>query len=303
MIFFLQLLTTCIALTFHQQLYEVISNDLDKNPEKIPQLVRASFHDLMNYNPATGNGGPFGCILEQKMRQNVELEGPMADLQQLVNSTFSPGQFTFGDVISLAGKAAIEKALPCMKRVKWRPGRHACNAKEKEEGPFGTIDRLGGLNAFLRRYGLNATEMAILLAGAHGLKGAKMQTNGNMPMAYTNSGKDWIKQTINTVWVYFNRKENPAFKGDGVIRLRVDMMFFPSVVQESTSADNGPMPFVDLKAAEIEEEITKYAYGTDQEFNDRFSEVYSRMLEIGAFNLSSTWYEDLPLPALCASDS
>jgi hypothetical protein len=78
------------------------------------------------------------------------------------------------------------------------------------------------------------------------------------------------------------------------------MLFFPSVVLESTTADNGPMPFADLKASEIEQELTQYAYGSDQDFNDKFSDVYSKMLEIGAFNLSSEWFEDFPLKIECA---
>jgi hypothetical protein len=109
----------------------------------------------------------------------------------------------FVDIVSLAGKVAVEKAFPCIK-IKWSFGRKPCTGNEKELGPSAFIETLAGMRPFLKRYGLSANEMATLTCGAHGIAGAvntKKETGiSNFKLATVSSGVDFISKIANIKW-------------------------------------------------------------------------------------------------------
>ena len=270
------------------RLESLFQREFTRNPKVIPAIVRASFHDLMNFNGRVGGGGGSrGCLFTKtaNFTDNKQLSGPMRNLKRLVESEFGvPLPFSHADIISFAGKVAVDTAFAVS--VKWRGGRGECVDEEEELGPRGNISLLSALDPFLKRYGMSAFEMGILLAGAHGIQFSKMvRKGGNIPFNNEqdgSSGKEWIKNTINTIWVYFDADVgNPAFKGAGLLRLPVDMMFFPTALAESTSASNNPPPPIDGRLSLVEQDLVKFAYESDQVFNAEFAKVYSKMLEIG----------------------
>ena len=184
-------------------LYDVLRNRANVDSDAVPHWARSSFHDLVNFDPATGQGGPNGCMKDDPVRsmaQNAQLDTTIRQLNLLVHQKLPGIEFPFGDVISLAGKVAIEKALPCI-RIKWRPGRPPCGV-EKEGGPSGGMTTFKELTPFMNRYGLNATEFAVLLAGTHGLKDAKLHTkpHGELPWVSSNSGLEFIKNSFDSIW-------------------------------------------------------------------------------------------------------
>ena len=256
----------------------------------------------MNWNPIR-NSSMFvgrGCILTKPMKSNEQLHSPMADLATFVQERFPNHSFSFGDIVSLAGKAALEVALPCT-RIRWRPGRKDCtDLDEVEDGPDGKMDQLQTLRPFLDRYNLTVIEMAILLAGSHGLKDAKMQSNSNLPMhRKRNSGTLWIRDTSGDGWTYFNTTLNPAFKGNGVVRLPIDMLFFPSILhQASTEGGNGPFPHEDLEMRNFyEDDVVALGVLNDKVFNARYADLMSRILDMGTGS-TLPWADDLYQPCL-----
>ena len=109
-------------------------------PGTVPVLVRMSFHDLLDFDPATNQGGPKGCLIEKPVSDFDENKGLNTDvvaLQKFVTTEFPNINFTFGDVISLAGKTAVETAYPCL-QINWRFGRSSCrwNQRSAREGCF-----------------------------------------------------------------------------------------------------------------------------------------------------------------------
>jgi hypothetical protein len=110
----------------------------------------------------------------------------------------------FLDIVSLAGKVAVEKAFPCLK-IEWSYGRKPCTGKEKELGPNAFIETLAGMQPFLKRYGLSAIEMATLTCGAHGIAGAlnreKTSNISDFYLARVSSGVNFIDKTANIKWI------------------------------------------------------------------------------------------------------
>lgn len=101
----------------------------DKGPERnIPLLVRSAFHDVATADPSKGFGS-VGCLLNVELFKNaLGMSGLSTILGQLnthISSKFGNKNFPPGDVLSLAGKVAIEMANPCMK-VEWSYGRPGC---------------------------------------------------------------------------------------------------------------------------------------------------------------------------------
>ena len=108
---------------------------------------------------------------------------------------------SFVDIVSLAGKVAVEKAFPCIK-IKWSFGRKPCTGRESQGGPGPNIESLSQMRPFLRRYGLSAIEMATLTVGAHGVAGSvntQSETGiASFRFARVSSGVEFIRSTINT---------------------------------------------------------------------------------------------------------
>lgn len=231
------------------------------------------------------------------------------DLRRLVYSEFPTINFPFGDVISFAGKVAVETAFPCI-RIKWRYGRTPCtDSTEKEENPPGTLDSIAQLRSFLARYGLTDKEMAVLTAGAHGIATASAdQQNsgfGNLNFGFVNSGKKWIESTLNLQWEAVRASCTDFFqfvsKGSSpkktVLRLPSDMVFFPRVIQKIGSGN------VDQSANGIQDYLEFFTKVDRSVFDNEFAAVYAKMLEIGAGGMSlHTFVEpNVQLPA--CSDS
>jgi hypothetical protein len=268
-------------------LYETVREYVRNNQDQIPPLVRLSFHDLMNYDPSTQIGGPNGCIREEpqrSMEQNNHLQVPADRLFNHVQAKLNLS-YSDGDIISMAGKVAIEQSF-CV-YIPWRGGRPSCTQTEPEAGPMGNIQTMAGLQPFLDRYNFTANEMAILIAGAHAVKGARGRLSSPEPMflSTVNSGTTWIKDTFAVVWAYFGTREDPGFRGRGILRLPIDMLFFPRSVRETIAVGNIGRPFADPAATPVEEYIVPFGYKSDKEFNIVFSNVFSKMLEIGANEL------------------
>ena len=302
----------------YYMLYDVLRTESKSNSDAVPHWTRSSFHDLVNFDPTTGQGGPHGCMKDDPVRsmaQNAQLDTTIRQLNLLVHQKLPGIQFPFGDVISLAGKVAIEEALPCI-RIKWRPGRPACGF-EVEGGPSGGMTTFKQLTPFRKRYGLNATEFAILLAGTHGLKGAKLHTLplGELPWVSSNSGLEYIKNSFNCLWYWFalmdrNIKRVPkdwqletggithVYEAQSKIRLPVDMMFFPSKIASSVPISSRSVTRVDDEFERVEAYLKNIATSnSESEFNIEFAQVYEKMLEIGTDpkELSREFFEDLPV--------
>lgn len=177
----------------------------------------------------------------------------MTALHQFVSTNFQNSNFSMGDVISLAGKVAFEASFPCQK-VAWSFGRGVCTTSTTEtpEGPGGDINTLAGLQPFLTRFNLTTNEMAVLVAGSHGVSGAHAAVNdngfGTFQMAVIASGVDWIRKSISSTWTPTNSTAGktqfidlstlpkvagpPGGGGPAAIgRLPSDLVFFPSTLQ------------------------------------------------------------------------
>ena len=277
---------------------------LKSEDERIVKFVRMSFHDLLNFDPNSHTGGPHGCLLKkpiQDFSENNGLSEEVNDLNTFVKSEFPNVSFNFGDVISLAGKVAIETAYPCL-QIKWRFGRSECSSTdEKESGPPGTIDSLDEFQPFLNRYGLSAKEMAILTAGSHGLAKAAADVEnsgfGTFDFASVHSGKDWIDKSFTNDWHGFNAttgkfQYETTIGNETFMRLPSDLVFFPSVVNSSNA---------DASAQDIENSLKEYTTQHDSVFNNEFAQVYAKMLEIGVNNESLVDFVE-PVNTKCSSD-
>jgi hypothetical protein len=198
---------------------------------------------LANFNPATGQGGPHGRLKDDPVRsmsKNIQLDNTIIRLNRLVNQQLPGIAYPFGDFISLAGKVAMEIAYPCI-RIKWRPGRPSCGI-EVESGPAPDIQTYQGLKPFLNRYGLTPRQMSILLAGTHGIKEAVLHTNaGQKKWIDINSPLKFIRDSISlswepkSDWKFQTKAIKFVHEANDFIRLPVDIMFFPTSVNESIS--------------------------------------------------------------------
>jgi hypothetical protein len=209
----------------------------------------------------------------------------MENLRNKITEEFPSVKFTFGDVISIAGKVAIEMAFPCV-RPAWGGGRQMCNAEGiSSTGPLGSIDSREKLQPFLNRYGMTDREMAVLTIGSHAVKNSAFNPwifNGE------NSGPKFINTTVNTEWTVDRNGVRPD-QGTAFLilltdndrrgaRLSSDLLFFPQKL-----ADLGVLG--DNSFASLEDELK--ALGED-DFDSEFEKVYAKMLRIGTSNLGPT---------------
>lgn len=240
------------------------------------------------------------------MAQNSQLDQHIRDLNMLVHKHLPNIAYPFGDVISLAGKVAIEHAFKCI-RIKWRPGRPPCGP-EDAGAPDGGIQTFEELKPFNVRYGFSRTEFGVLLSGTHGLKDAVLHVrNKQLPWVSRSSGVEYIRDSLKLKW-WAKSSENlelqspmpHVFKAGNKIRLPVDLMFFPDSVKESKKIT----PVASIKVEEAAYPQQKYLQSliTEDEvkFNNVFADVYSKMLEIGITkdDHMGDWYVDTPDPHL-----
>jgi hypothetical protein len=275
--------------------YVQLQNSLKTNfvtLQNTPRLVRMSFHDLLNFNKATGSGGAQGCLFDARVaafKENGGLNGTAQVLKKFVETRFPNVAFSSGDIISLAGKVAIEAAYPCL-TIKWSFGRPSCTQNEIESGPGPEINTLAKMRPFLKRYGLTLTEMATLTTGAHAVAGSRntAATSGifSFTFAKVTSGVDFIKKTVRakqmidfgTWFGNFAGSPTSTFPDLTFGRFPSDMMFFPDTV-----AKTGATPD---RSPEIAAVQSTFLAHTDATFNKAFGAVFAKMLEIGTSNLT-----------------
>ena len=284
-------LTNDDFLKLKYSLKSFIEDDIQNKTEKIVKFVRMSFHDLLNYDPVTNQGGPHGCLAETSILnfdENKGLSEQVSSLRDFVTKTFPSTNFTFGDVISLAGKVAVESAYPCM-QISWRYGRSECKSTyEKPSGPSGSFNTTEQFRPFVTRYGLTLKEIAILTAGSHGISGAAADVEnskfGTFDFSNVNSGKEWIVNSISKEWKRTLSSageiqyETKLSANETMMRLPSDMLFFPSVlnkVYHLSSPDD---------SNSLENYLVSYTQKDRSAFDKEFEKVYAKMLEIGTNN-------------------
>jgi hypothetical protein len=209
------------------------------------------------------------------------------DLVRNVRAKFGPNTFTAGDIISLAGKVAIEKTFPCM-TIEWKSGRPPCvRGTERIGGPGPEINTFGKYTEFSTRYDLSALDFAILTTVAHSLKNSRNRITetqiASFLFASENNIIDFILQMMNpNGWISFTfshwygvDERNP----DGIGRFESDFFMFPTTLAriDMANIDNSQ------GARDLEAFFTGIATsptGKD-DILQQFSEIYGRMLSIG----------------------
>ena len=187
----------------------------------------------------------------------------------------------FVDIVSLAGKVAVEKAFPCIK-IQWSFGRKPCTALEKESGPGPLINTLAGMRPFLQRYGLSATEMATLTCGAHGIAGSlnnKKDTGiHDFQLATVSTGVGFIRKSKNQAWRLKHNnwyEDHSSSVSPKLGRFFTDLLFFPTTLRRVKDVKT-----VDQSAELKQVEKTLLGYN-DASFNQAFGAVVAKMLLIG----------------------
>ena len=278
------------------KLKEYIAREPDRH---IPLLVRASFHDLFLNDKATIQG----CLENPDFQadiENVGLDSTMRDLQAIVRTNFPATGFTFGDVIAFAGKVAAESAYPCMK-IPFKFNRSPCskaNPITNNRAPSPFIERIDQLSPMFNYMGgsITAQDMAILFAGAHGIKGARAGPTGWFGVFSTfSSGKEFIAKTFQESWKFIAGSQTLAefFTGNvfnrqtSIIRLPTDMMFYPSKVPSGSNKDTSP------EAAAIEAQLRGFTTQDRSVFDKEFERAYGKLLAIGEAN--QDFVDDTPI--------
>ena len=68
-----------------QKLYTALSTKFITR-QNIPKYVRMSFHDLLNFNSATGSTGARGCIIDDQRVANFAENNGLGDFAKLLKS-------------------------------------------------------------------------------------------------------------------------------------------------------------------------------------------------------------------------
>ena len=271
-------------------LKQFILQDGERN---IPIIVRMSFHDIIG-----GGLGPHGCLKLDAILNaegNAGLSDKVKELSAFVAERFPKTDFTFGDVMSLAGKTAIELAYPCMK-IKWKYGRAKCTATQNlNQLPHGTLNQLSQMKAFLDIYKLTHKEMAVLVAGSHGLaKASASNQNSGFGgiMSEINSGKDWIVKSFGS-WVGTLAPNGAAqWTAGTILRITSDMIYFPSVLHVTGG-------FADDSGKPIEDYMRTFVDQDRSVFDAEFAKAYAKMLEIGTSGDTLTAFDDQDKLGVC----
>jgi hypothetical protein len=282
----------------YQKLYDALRLEAEADGSNTPHWLRTAFHDLANFN-ATGNGegGPRGCIRDEigrSMPHNSQLELVTRDLNRILHRDVPGVDISFGDVVSLSAKVVVEKAYPCI-RIKWRPGRPPCDGKEVANFPPSDMQTLEKLDPFLKNYNFTQNEFALLMAGSHGLALATLHTDklNEHFFARLNSPKKYIMDALNGAWSIIHCKFERAhanvpffYKSDTdhgpVVRLPVDMMFYPNSVSEAKSKSHSKKGIhYDVGFNETESYLTTLTSQSDFTVKQEFGKVLEKMLEIG----------------------
>jgi hypothetical protein len=218
------------------------------SPRMVPLVIRLAFHDLFHQKVVGGRG----CIEKQpflNLKGNAGLVHPINVLKQVLRKPeFRYADFRFGDVVAYASKVAVESAYPCM-RIKFKFNRQDCLEEEpimdiSNAIPGTFVVDMEELNLHLNYLGLDLMEFAIIMAGAHGIKGAQShnEVSGFFgSFSHSSSGKDYIIQTLNNDWNIEQHGVGSAFfTGPALgrlIRLPLDMLLFSNQTRNLSAAD------------------------------------------------------------------
>ena len=239
-----------------------------------------------NFDPATGAGGPLGCIFDsrvQTFKGNNGLQTIISELKAFVAVSFPKVHFPPGDLISLAGKCAIEAAIPCL-QIQWEYGRPTCNVStEVEKLPSHMISTLSEMTPFLTRYSLSIEEMAVLTVGAHGIANAANIASesgvASFKFAAITSGVDFILKNLNLQFVFFGdwfeTVKSPFFG-----RFPSDMLFYP----RRLAAHRIP---ADTRLNNVELYLQNFTTAPNSTFDSEFGRVFAKMLRIGTSGLTA----------------
>ena len=278
----------------------------DGPDRNIALLVRLSFHDIGLFNGKTL--GPQGCLAAESIQaipDNAGLPQVIQSLSAWIQKELPSAHYPMGDVFSLAGKVATELAYPCMK-IAWGFGRSVCpnNLPLASDNrlPDGKAVETAQVDPILDNYGLNPTEMTVLLAGAHGL--AKAQTHiassgfSDAPLSHgINSGMDWLERTFNQIWtIRKSAKGQDEFQDQkGILRMPIDLLWFPTVAKASGGV-------ADRKSDPIEDNMRQFLTGNRNDFDMAYQSVYTKMLQIGVPAGSLVAFQDSNTPASVCVD-
>lgn len=87
--------------------------------EHAPPLIRISFHDLFNWDPATGDGGPKGCILVApvaEMEENKGVSEAAIEVMDYVVAAHPNIAFTSGGTTTSSQQEKHSRAtMPCLR--------------------------------------------------------------------------------------------------------------------------------------------------------------------------------------------
>lgn len=264
-----------------------------KVASNIPKILRASFHDLITFDTAKNTTGGQGCIVDDARISNFDENKGLQDIIPLVldaRNAFPGVSFSTGDIVSLAGKVAVESAYPCLK-IGWGFGRPSCQptGREQNDGPVNTIKTVAEYKSFSDRYKFTTDQFAILTTGAHAVRGAvnrKVDTGiHDFRLANSTDPIGFIQRMLNpSFWVF----KKSWFQGSFDLafgRFISDFAFFPSTLRSISGA------FVDesTEAAKLEQmfkNFTTSATGQSQ-FLQRFGKAYEKLLTLGTSGLTA----------------
>ena len=266
-------------------LKEVLLCEAKHVSDAVEHWSRMSFHDLHLQNSASLRG----CLINEDFLNhpaNRGLQEPTRRLFELVVEYLGENALSFGDVIAFSGKVGYESRFPDMK-IPFTYGRECCSINSPDpdslEPASGYTNSLEGLKPTFEYLGITPKDMAILLAGGHGLKEARADdTEFKGRFANVNSGLQYIRKTFDLKWAaikingiveFFNRDIDPDSK-KGLIRTPADLIFYPSKVPKGY--------FRDLNANSIELSMKYYSKNPEHVFNHAFSKAYGKMLAIGS---------------------
>jgi hypothetical protein len=265
-------------------LKEVLLCEAKHVSDAVEHWSRMSFHDLHLQNSASLRG----CLINPGFLNhpgNRGLQEPTRRLFELVVEYLGENALNFGDVIAFSGKVGYESRFKNM-NIPFTYGREGCKMANPSqiEGqlPGGTMVTMKEYQPFFNYLKISAEEMAILLAGGHGLKEARADdTEFRGRFAHVDSGRDyiiknfklqWVATKINGIVEYFNRDINPE-STKGHIRTPAEMVFYPSTVPRGQ--------FSDPTASSIEAFMRFFSTQPESTFDREFAKVYGKMLAIG----------------------
>lgn len=298
----------CSAIQPNQSHFDALKAHLKRfinqdTSRRIAVLVRATFHDLL-YLP-NGSVAQTGCLLSKAFQDqdaNVNVAKLMVKLKNSVANRFPGIEFTPGDLITFAGKIALETSYPCL-LIDWEYGRTAC----KINTPNKSIHRPGMNDELLSKFepllsasGLSQKETAILVAGTHGLKEASSNPESKNRWNFTmvNSGKQWIQDTFKKDWS-FNTDLSQYINGSDpkkdISRLKSDMIYFPSLQLTDRQVDNN--------ARDIERKFQQFASQDESVFNEAFKKAFQKLLRVGFAQSSLTPYVEVERCAKTSTSS